>query len=85
MPPAANAPLNAGSRTSTPTVNRSSTTSQPTAACPWGVCSTPRSTSKRMSTTVLATETAMPKSRPAVSDRPKTTASTVQNAAAATI
>ena len=46
------------------TVNRSSTTSQPTATWPAGVCSCRLSDSTRISTTVLATDSAMPKTMP---------------------
>ncbi len=46
--------------TSATTVNRSSTTSQPTAICPVRVCRARLSDSTRMSTTVLATEIAPP-------------------------
>ena len=55
----------AGISTSTSTVNRSSTTSQPTAMCPVGVCSWRLSESTRMRTTVLATDSATPKTMPA--------------------
>ena len=50
----------AGISTSTSTVNRSSTTSQPTAMCPVGVCSWRLSESTRTRTTVLATDRATP-------------------------
>ena len=60
----------AGSSTSTSTVKRSSTTSQPTAMWPAGVCRSPWSASTRMSTTVLATERARPKTSPADQPHP---------------
>ena len=59
------APKSAGSSTSARTVNRSSTTSQPTAMWPACVCRSLLSASTRISTTVLATARAMPKIRPA--------------------
>ena len=48
----------------------SSTTSQPTAMWPVGVCSSLWSESTRTSTTVLATESASPNTRPAVQPQP---------------
>ncbi len=59
------APARAGSMTSISTVTRSSTTSQPIAMRPLMVSSWPRSSRARSSTTVLATDTARPKTRPA--------------------
>ena len=64
-------PKTAGITTSTRTVKRSSTTSQPTAICPAGVCSSRLSESTRMRTTVLATDRPMPKTRPATNGQPK--------------
>ena len=55
----------AGSSTSISTVTRSSTTSQPTAMRPLMESSWPMSSSARSSTTVLATDTARPNTRPA--------------------
>ena len=56
----------AGSSTSASTIARSSTMSQPTAICPLRYrCSALRSSSARSSTTVLATDSDRPKTRPA--------------------
>ena len=63
-------PKIAGISTSTSTVNRSSTTSQPTAMCPVGVCSWRLSESTRTRTTVLATDSATPKTMPALRPQP---------------
>ena len=60
----------AGSSTSATTVNRSSTTSQPTAIWPVGVCRSRLSARTRISTTVLATASAMPKTMPAGQPHP---------------
>ena len=57
-----------GISTSARTVNRSSTTSQPTAICPVGVCRSLLSDKTRSSTTVLATEIAMPNTMPELTD-----------------
>ena len=59
-----------GSSTRTITVNRSSTTSQPTAMWPAGVCSDRESESTRTSTTVLATDSASPKTMAAGQPQP---------------
>ena len=59
-----------GNSTRTTTVNRSSTTSQPTAMCPDGVCRSLLSASTRSNTTVLATEMASPNTTPACHDQP---------------
>ena len=66
-------PKTAGSSTSTRTVNRSSTTSQPTAMWPVGVCRSSLSARTRIRTTVLATEMARPKTMPADQPQPKAT------------
>jgi len=57
----ASSPESAGSNTSTSTITRSSTTSQPTAIWPLTDLSTPRASSARSSTTVLATDRHSPK------------------------
>ena len=54
-------PANGGSITSTRTMAKSSTTSQPTAIRPFMVSRAPRASSARSSTTVLATDSARPK------------------------
>ena len=66
-------PTRTGSSTSTSTVKRSSTSSQPTATCPAGVWSASLSASTRSSTTVLATEIARPNTMPAARPQPNTT------------
>ena len=58
-------PASAGSSTSASTIARSSTTSQPTAIRPLTESSWPRPSSARISTTVLATESARPNTTPA--------------------
>ena len=63
-------PASAGSSTSASTVMRSSTTSQPTAMRPSSEASVPCCSSARSSTTVLATDSARPKSRPEPSGQP---------------
>ncbi len=63
-------PSSAGISTRASTVNTSSTTSQPTAMWPVGVCSCPSSLSILTRTTVLATESATPKTSPAARDQP---------------
>ena len=75
MPPQSPAPLwrasiTAGMRTSSRMVNRSSTTSHPRATWPPGVWRFWLSSSTRVSTTVLATEIAMPKTSPEIADHP---------------
>src|SRR5450830_2172596 len=59
LPP--NKPASAGSNTSTSTMIKSSTISQPTAICPLIDSSTPRDSSALSNTTVLATESESPK------------------------
>ncbi|MNT40985.1 hypothetical protein D3C72_1773320 [compost metagenome] len=59
-----------GSRTSASTITRSSTISQPMAMRPSLVSSWPRLSSARSSTTVLAVESARPKTSPAVMLQP---------------
>ncbi len=63
-------------------MNTSSTTSQPTAMWPAGVCSARLSDSTRTSTTVLATEIARPNTIAAVHDQPKTEAARAPSAVA---
>ena len=58
-------PASGGSSTRTSTIARSSTTSQPTAMRPLTESSRPRFSSARISTTVLATESASPNTTPA--------------------
>ena len=58
-------PASAGSSTSASTIARSSTISQPTAMRPRSVSTSRRSCSARSSTTVLATDSARPNTRPA--------------------
>ena len=69
--------------TSTRTVKRSSTTSQPTAMWPVGVCRSPLSASTRMSTTVLDTEIASPKTMLADQPHPQDTPTRVPSSVAA--
>ena len=89
--PAAAAPVpprgtaSAGSRTRTRTVTRSSTMSQPTAIRPSPVSSSPRSSRARRSTTVLATESEMPKTMPEPQDHPHRRDTTAPRAVAARI
>ncbi len=64
-----------GSSTSASTMARSSTTSQPTAMRPRSLSRMWRSCRARTSTTVLATERARPKTKPAVHDQPSSRAS----------
>ena len=64
----------AGSSTSASTMARSSTTSQPTAMRPRSVSRMCRSCKARIITTVLATESARPNTRPAAHDQPSTRA-----------
>ena len=63
-------PANAGMRTRTNTMARSSTMSQPTAMRPRSVSTRRRSWRARSTTTVLATESANPKTRPVPSGQP---------------
>ena len=60
-----------GSRTSARTVKRSSTISQPMAIRPCGDSSSPRCSSARNSTIVLATDTASPSTSPPASPHPR--------------
>ena len=75
-------PKTAGSSTRATTVKRSSTTSQPTAICPVGVCRSRLSARMRTSTTVLATASAMPKTMPDDHDQPNSCAITAPSAVA---
>ena len=65
------APARAGITTRMATVRTSSTRSHPTAAWPWVVASSWRSSSTRMRTTVLATARAMPSTSPEAGGHPK--------------
>ena len=75
----------AGSSTSTSTIARSSTTSQPTAMRPRSVSSRRRSCKVRSTTTVLATDSAAPKISPALSDHPCSQASAAPSTVATAI
>ena len=79
------APRSGGSRTRTNTANRSWTTSHPTAVWPSRVCSSWRSPSTRVSTTVLATDSDSPNTTAAGHPHPKAAATPVPSAAAARI
>ena len=74
-----------GSNTSTSTITRSSTTSQPTAIFPSLVSSKPRASSALSSTTVEATDSVMPNTRPAPHDQSHQVASPKPIASAAAI
>ena len=67
------------------TVARSCNTSQPTATRPCTESSTPKSIRARSSTTVLATDTASPRMRPASGDQPQYRASEYPSAVVAII
>jgi hypothetical protein len=75
----------AGSSTSTRTITRSSTISQPTAICPFTDSSTPRDSSARSSTTVLATESASPNTSAAPKLQPQNMAVPMPSAVATAI
>jgi hypothetical protein len=83
LPPSTAA--SAGSNTSTSTTTRSSTTSQPIAIRPLTECNTPRASSARSSTTVLATDSEMPKTIPAPMLQPHASAVTAPSAVATPI
>jgi hypothetical protein len=68
VPPTSGAMV--GSSTSTTTASRSSTISQPTAICPCNVSCSFRSASRRNSTTVLAIESANPRTSPPPTPQP---------------
>ena len=70
-------PKRAGSTTSAMTVNKSSTTSHPTATCPKGVCRWLESDRTRTSTTVLATPSASPNTIAPAHSQPNDRASSV--------
>jgi hypothetical protein len=74
-----------GSRTRMRTVMMSSTTSQPTAMCPWGLSRTSLSTRTRIRTTVLATEIASPSTTPMGQVQPARTAIQAARAVATVI
>jgi hypothetical protein len=78
-------PASGGSRTSTSTIARSSTTSQPTATRPLKLSRTPRLSSARSKTTVLATDSDRPNTRAAPMFQPQNDASAMPIAVAATI
>ena len=67
----------AGSSTRASTMTRSSTTKRPTAALPVGVSSSLRSSKARNRTTVLATASARPKTRPVPNGQLHTSAITI--------
>ena len=75
-------PKSAGSSTIARTVKMSSTTSQPTAMCPAGVCSALLSDRTRTTTTVLATASAMPNTVPPAQPHPIVLASSAPNTVA---
>ena len=72
----------AGRITSATTVNRSSTTSHPTATWPAGVCRWLWSDNTRTSTTVLATPSANPNTSAPAHSQPNARASSVPSSAA---
>ena len=78
-------PASAGSSTSASTIARSSTISQPTAMRPRSVSIMRRSCSARSSTTVVATDSARPKTRPAPIDQPSAQASAAPSTVAKAI
>jgi hypothetical protein len=67
------------------TTTRSSTTSHPTAIRPFSEPSTPRSSNARSSTTVLATESASPKTSPAPGGHPQAVATPAPSTVATAI
>ena len=79
------APTTTGISTSTITVNRSSTTSQPTAMWPACVCSARASDSTRMSTTVLATERQRPNTIAPAQPQPSACTAAAPSAVATTL
>ena len=78
-------PESAGSSTSTSTITRSSTTSQPTAMRPCSDFSSPRASSARSSTTVLATDRHSPKTMAAPPLQPQSIAAPAPSSVATTI
>ncbi len=74
-----------GRSTSTTTVNRSSTMSQPTAMRPCAVSRSPRSISARSRTTVLATDTARPSTSPPPRPQPSASPSATPRSVATRI
>ena len=74
-----------GSNTRTRTITRSSTTSQPTVMRPLMESRTPRSSSVRRTTTVLATERARPNTIPAPKLQPQKDVITIPSAVATAI
>ena len=78
-------PASGGSNTRTRTIARSSTTNHPTAIWPLTDLSAPRCSSARSSTTVLATESARPNTRPAPRLQPQRSATPIPSAVATTI
>ena len=75
----------AGSSTSTSTIARSSTTSQPTAMRPFAESRMPRLSSAFSSTTVLATDSEIPNTSAAPNGQPHAVATPAPSAVAATI
>ncbi len=84
MPPPS-VPASGGSRTSTSTIARSSTISQPTAILPFTVRSKPRCSNALINTTVLATERQSPNTRLAPKLQPHANATPIPSAVATTI
>ena len=84
-PPAFSSPASAGSNTSTSTITRSSTTSQPTAICPLIDLRMPWASSARSSTTVLATDRHSPNTTAAPRAQPHHSASSVPSRVATAI
>ncbi|MNR36144.1 hypothetical protein D3C85_1540390 [compost metagenome] len=78
-------PLSGGSSTSTSTMARSSTISQPTAMRPLTLSSTPRSSSARSSTTVLATDRHKPNTSASPAGQPHHNAVAAPSAVATAI
>ncbi len=78
-------PATGGSSTSTSTITRSSTTSQPTAMRPLTVSTSPRPSSARSSTTVLATDSARPNTSAAPTLQPHASASAPPSSVATVI
>ncbi len=74
-----------GSNTSTTIANRSSTISQPIAMWPWTVSCSPRSSSARSTTTVLAMDTASPRTSPPPGSHPSAAPSHMPRATETTV
>ena len=80
-----NHPASGGRNTSTKTITKSSTTSQPTAMRPFTDSRTPRFSSALRSTTVLATERARPNTMPAPRFQPQNLETAIPSAVATVI